>query len=88
MGVRARQRAFSIIRGYEDEYDKIAVVFDFRGMEPLVHASVKRRAEELQDKNLGYKIVQDMMDRFEMPSYDEGFDDIIVVDPSEVLNRP
>lgn len=88
MGQRARRRALSIIRGHEEDYEKIAVVFDFRGMESLVHSSVEKRAKELQDKHLSRKIVQDMMDRFEMPTYDEGFDEIIVVDPSDALNRP
>jgi len=88
MGSKARRRALAAIQGREDDYEKIAVFFDYRGMEELVQQSVEKRAAELDDKHLSRKIIEDMMARFEMPTLEEGFDDIIVVDPSETLNRP
>jgi predicted kinase len=88
MTAKSRKRALSIIKGSEDRYDKIAVLFDFRGMEPLVLWSVKRRAEEEGDKNIDSFVVENMMRSLELPNRSEGFDDIIVVDPTIALNRP
>jgi hypothetical protein len=88
MGSKARRRALAAIQGREGDYEKIAVFFDYRGMEDLVHRSVERRAAQLDDKHLSKKIIDDMIARFEMPTREEGFDDIIVVDASETLNRP
>jgi hypothetical protein len=88
MGVKARGRALAAIKGREMNFEKIAVFFDFRGMEDLVYQSVKRRGEELDDKRLSPGIVSQMINNFVMPTREEGFDDIIVVDPSETLNRP
>jgi hypothetical protein len=88
MGSKARRRALTAVQGREKDYEKIAVFFDYRGMEDLVQRSVDHRAEQLDDKHLGPNVIADMIKRFEMPSREEGFDDIIVVDPSETLNRP
>jgi len=63
------------------------VFFDFRGMETLVLWSVKKRAEEEGDKNIDPRVVENMMRSLELPTQDEGFDDILVVDPSTALNR-
>lgn len=88
MGVFSRKNALKAIEGREKNYDKIAVFFDYRGMEDLVQRSVDRRAAHLNDKHLSPEIMGSMFKRFEMPTHEEGFDDIIVVDPSETLNRP
>ncbi len=88
MGVKARARALAAIKGKEIDFEKIAVFFDFRGMEDLVHRSVKRRGQELNDKHLSPGIIDGMINSFVMPTREEGFDDIIIVDPSETLNRP
>jgi len=88
MGVSSRRNALRAIEGREGDYEKVAVFFDYRGMEDLVQRSVEKRAEELQDKNLSPEIVRGMIGRFEMPTRAEGFDDIIVVDPTETLHRP
>ena len=87
MTAKSRRRALSVIKGSEDRYDKVAVFFDFRGMEPLVLWSVKKRAEEEGDKNIDPQVVENMMRSLELPTQDEGFDDILVVDPSTALNR-
>jgi hypothetical protein len=84
MTVASRRRALSVIRGHEDEYEKIAVFFDFLGAEAGVHAAVKKRAEEEGDKTLSPEIVQGMMDRFVMPTEAEGFDKIVVVTPEHI----
>lgn len=88
MSAAARSRAFAAIRGHEDEFEKIAVCFDFVGREAQVIASVEKRAEELGDKHIPRDVMQNMFDNFEMPTHDEGFDKIITVDPTETLTRP
>lgn len=87
MGVKARKRALDSIKGREIDFEKIAVFFDFRGMEDLVQRSVNLRSLELNDKHLSPSIISGMINRFEVPTREEGFDDIIIVDPSETLNR-
>jgi len=84
MTVASRRRALGVIRGHEDEYEKIAVFFDFLGAEAGVQAAVKKRAEEEGDKTLSPEIVQGMMDRFVMPTEGEGFDKIVVVRPEHI----
>lgn len=88
MGVSSRRNALRAISGREEDYEKIAVFFDYRGMEDLVQRSVDKRAQMLQDKTLSPEIVRGMISRFEMPTRAEGFDDIIIVDPTETLHRP
>jgi hypothetical protein len=56
-------------------------------MEPLVLRSVEKRAEEEGDKNIDPRVVENMVRSLEIPTQDEGFDDILVVDPSIALNR-
>lgn len=87
MTVKSRKRAMKAIEGSEGDFEKVAVFFDFRGLEPLILKSVERRAMEEGDKNIDPGIVMGMMNRFEMPSTSEGFDDIIVVDPTKTLHR-
>jgi predicted kinase len=87
MGVKSRSRALAAIKGREMDFEKIAVFFDFRGMEDLVQRSVDRRSDELGDKHLGPSIIGGMIRGLEVPTREEGFDDIIIVDPSETLNR-
>lgn len=87
MSAKSRRNAFKSIRGNESDFDKIAVVFDFRGMEQDVLRSVEMRAAVEGDKYIPPADVINTMNRFEMPTYDEGFDDIVVVDPSNALNR-
>jgi hypothetical protein len=47
-----------------------------------------KAAHGFEVTNIDQKIIDDMIARFEMPTREEGFDDIIVVDASETLNRP
>jgi len=87
MSAKSRRNAFRVIRGNEADFEKIAVVFDFRGLEQDVLRSVEMRAATERDKYIPSDDVINTMSRFEMPTYDEGFDDIIVVDPSRALKR-
>ena len=87
MSAKSRRNAFKAIRGNEADFDKVAVVFDFRGMEQDVLRSVEMRAAAEGDKYIPPADVINAMNRFEMPTYDEGFDDIVVVDPAAALRR-
>jgi hypothetical protein len=87
MTVKSRKRAMKAIEGSESDFEKVAVFFDFRGLEPLILKSVERRAMEEGDKNIDPGVVIGMMNRFEMPSESEGFNDIIIVDPTGTLHR-
>lgn len=87
MSAKSRRNAFRAIRGNEADFDKIAVVFDFRGMEQDVLRSVEMRAAAEGDKYIPPADVISTMNRFEMPTYDEGFDNIVIVDPSSALRR-
>lgn len=87
MSAKSRRNAFKAIRGNEADFDKVAVVFDFRGMEQDVLRSVEMRAAAEGDKHIPPDDVINTMNRFEMPSYEEGFDDIIIVDPAQALRR-
>lgn len=87
MSAKSRRNAFKAIRGNEADFEKIAVVFDFRGMEQDVLRSVEIRAAAEGDKYIPSSSVIDTMNRFEMPTYQEGFDDIVVVDPAQALQR-
>lgn len=87
MTAKSRKRAMKAIEGNENDFEKVAVFFDFRGLEPLILKSVEKRAAEEGDKDIGPGIVTGMMNRFEMPSKSEGFDGVIVVDPTATLSR-
>jgi predicted kinase len=87
MGVNSRRGALRVIQGHEDEYEKIAVIFDHRGKEDLVRSSAERRAEKLGDKNIPKDVMTGMFDRFEMPTREEGFDRIIVADTTKAIGK-
>ena len=86
MNSQSRKNALNSIQNSEN-FEKIAVFFDHRGKEKLVHKSVKMRGQQLNDKNLGPHIINGMLNRFEIPTTAEGFDSVIIVDPSDALNR-
>lgn len=83
--VGARRRALSVIRGHEDEYEKVAVVFDPRGREREVRAAVRRRAKLLGDKDIPQAVLNSMLRRFTPPTEEEGFDRIVSVNPERAL---
>jgi len=66
----------------------IAVVFDFRGHENEVIRSAQRRTAELRgEKEIPLPVLQRMMQQFEYPTRQEGFSEIVVVDPTPALYR-
>lgn len=85
MTVNSRKRALSIIKGRENDYEKIAVVFDHRGKEAEVIASVERRAARLNDKNISKDVMMSMFSNFVYPTPEEGFDSIITASTEPAL---
>jgi predicted kinase len=85
MSAGARRNALKTISGREPDYEKVAVVFDHRGKEDEVIASVERRAARLNDKNIPRDVMLSMFSNFEYPSVEEGFDSIITASTEPAL---
>jgi hypothetical protein len=87
MNARARQGALAAIKGREDEFTKVAVVFPFQGAEDVVKRVAAMRAAEVEAKGGSKTIPPSAMDRmmsaYEEVSPAEGFDEVIEFD-----NRP
>jgi predicted kinase len=85
----ARRGALNAVKGAEDQFEKIAVVFDVRGKEDLVRRSIEMRSNELQDKHIPKNVVDSMLKSFSenIPTKEEGFDEIIFVDATAALMR-
>lgn len=87
MNARARQGALAAIKGREDEFTKVAVVFPFKGAEDVVKRVAAMRAADVKAKGGSKTIPPSAMDRmmgaYEEVSPAEGFDEVIEFD-----NRP
>lgn len=84
MNASSRAAALKAIDGNQDEYKKIAVVFEFEGAEELVQKIARKRAEAAKRmgkaKTVPPAAIQRMFSAFERPSMSEGFDEIVTVD--------
>lgn len=84
MNSGARKRAMEAIKGSEDQYTKIAVVFEFKGAEKQIKALAAKRAEEARKAGKSKTIPDAAFDRmfssFEKVDVDEGFDEVVSVD--------
>lgn len=91
MNVGSRKGALKAIEGSEDEYKKIAVVFNFKGAEEVIKKVAQKRAEEAKRQGLSKTIPPEAFDRmfksFQEVSPEEGFDDVINVDNTEKLKN-
>jgi hypothetical protein len=87
MLARSRQGALAAIKGRENEFTKIAVVFPFQGAEDAVKKVSAMRAADIKAKGGSKTIPPSAMDRmmrtYEDVSPSEGFDEVIEFD-----NRP
>jgi predicted kinase len=84
MNAKSRQSAMKAIEGHEDQYDKIAVVFNFRGGEQVIKDMAKKRAELARQagkpKTIPDHVMDDMMKKFQDIQDHEGFDSVQRVD--------
>jgi GTPase SAR1 family protein len=91
MNANSRKRALDSISGSEDEYKKIAVVFNFQGIEDLIKKVAEKRAEIAKSmgrsKTIGPEVFDKMFASYREVSSDEGFDEIINIDNSEALKK-
>ena len=69
--IKTRRRKFNMLRGYE----VVAVVFPTPDPDELA-----RRLASRPGKNIPYSVMRRMINWFEMPTLDEGFSEIIVLD--------
>ena len=86
-----RRKSLKIVEGLEDEYNKIAVVFNFKGIEDVIKKVNKKRSEEIK-KQGGTKTIPDYVyDRlfsiYQPVTFRENFDKIIHVDNTETLKN-
>ena len=91
MNSGSRKGALKAIEGSEDEYRKIAVVFNFKGAEEVIKKVAQKRAEEAKRQGLSKTIPPEAFDRmfksFQEVSPEEGFDEVINVDNTEKLKN-
>jgi hypothetical protein len=91
MNAGSRKGALKAIEGSEDEYKKIAVVFNFKGAEEIIKKVAQKRAEEAKRQGLSKTIPPEAFDRmfksFQEVSPEEGFDEVINVDNTEKLKN-
>lgn len=84
MSARARQGALAAIKGHEDEFKKVAVVFPFQGAEDAVKAVAAKRAAATKaaggSKTVPPDVIDDMMKAFERVAPEEGFDEVVEFD--------
>jgi len=91
MNVGSRKGALKPIEGSEDEYKKVAVVFNFKGAEDIIKKVALKRAEEAKAMGKSKTIPQAAFDRmfssFQEISPEEGFDEVINVDNTGKLKE-
>jgi len=91
MSANSRQNALNAVKGKENEYEKIAVVFPFQGAEDVIKKVSKKRAEQIKSQG-GSKTVPDhaidrMFATFQDVQPNEGFDRIITQDNRELIKK-
>jgi hypothetical protein len=91
MTAKTRKSALQAIEGVENDYEKIAVVFDFKGAEEIIQSLSKKRAEAAKrmgkSKHIPDHVLQNMFDSFQEISPSENFDKIISVDNRALIKK-
>jgi hypothetical protein len=91
MNANSRKRALDAISGNEDEYKKIAVVFNFQGIEDLIKKVAEKRAKAAKEmgksKTIGPDVFDKMFSSYREVSSSEGFDEVINIDNTENLKK-
>jgi len=84
MTASARKGALKAVEGAEDEYHKVAVVFNFEGAEDIIKKVAAKRAEQAKLDGKSKTIPPEAFDRmfksFQKVTPDEGFDEVISYD--------
>lgn len=91
MNAGSRKSALNPIKGLEDEYKKIAVVFNFKGSEDIIKKVAHKRSEEAKSMGKSKTIPDAAFDRmfssFQEVTPEEGFDEVINVDNTDKLKE-
>lgn len=91
MNANSRKRALDAISGQEEEYKKIAVVFNFQGIEDLIKRVAEKRAEAAKkmgkSKTIGPHVFNKMFASYQEVSSEEGFDEVINIDNTAALEQ-
>jgi len=89
MTTPARLRAMEAIKSEEQDYKKIAVVFEFKDSEEIIkRVAVKRQKDSKKQgkaKTIPLHVIDRMFKSFQEIKDSEGFDEIISVDNREAL---
>jgi len=84
MTAGSRKGALKAVEGAEDEYHKVAVVFNFEGAEDIIKKVAAKRAEQAKLDGKSKTIPPEAFDRmfksFQNITSDEGFDEVIPYD--------
>jgi hypothetical protein len=84
MNAGARKGALKAIEGKEQDYEKIAVVFNFKGAEDLIMRVAEKRAEVAKrmgkSKTIPPAAMQRMFSSFQDVSPEERFDKVVPID--------
>jgi predicted kinase len=91
MNSGSRKSALKAIEGSESDYQKVAVVFNFKGAEDVIKSVAQKRAEEAKKMGKSKTISAEVMDRmfknYQEVSPEEGFDEVINQDNTEELKK-
>jgi predicted kinase len=91
MTVNSRKSALQAIKDIEDKYEKIAVLFHFKGAEEMIQNLSKKRADSAKrmgkSKTIPDHVIQNMFDSFQEISPSENFDKIISVDNRALIKK-
>jgi len=91
MNSGSRKSALKAIEGSESDYQKVAVIFNFKGAEDIIKSVAQKRAEEAKKMGKSKTISAEVMDRmfknYQEVSPEEGFDEIINQDNTEELKK-
>ena len=91
MNSGSRKSALKAIEGSESDYQKVAVVFNFKGAEDIIKSVAQKRAEEAKKMGKSKTISAEVMDRmfknYQEVSPEEGFDEVINQDNTEELKK-
>jgi len=91
MNAQSRKNALNAVKGHEDKYRKIAVVFPFQGAEDIIKKNAAIRAAKIKSTG-GSKTIPDaafdrMFSSFQHVDSSEGFDEITEVDNRDTLKK-
>jgi predicted kinase len=76
MNIKSRKQALDILPNTED-YNKIAVIFDFTNKNEILKRNAKREIENGGTKSISDDVYKKMYDSYIEPTLEEGFDQII-----------